>query len=202
MKSKLFTIVLLGAAAAAAHATTGDPSAGQTKAATCTACHGANGVSTNPEWPNIAGQHARYIAKQLADYKAGTERNNAVMAGMVAALSETDMADLAAWFSTQAPAAGTADAALAEAGQRLFRGGNPETGVPACAGCHGPRGAGDPNGGIPRLAGQHADYTKAQLQAFHARDRQNDLNGMMRGTVRWMTDEEMDAVAAYIQGLY
>ncbi len=201
MKSQLFTIVLMGALAVASHAA-GDPAAGQTKAATCTACHGPNGVSTNPEWPNIAGQHARYIAKQLADYKAGTDRNNALMAGMVAPLSEQDMADLAAWFSSQQRQGGTASAELAEAGMKLYRGGNTETGVPACAGCHGPRGAGDPNGGIPALAGQHATYIKGQLKAFHAAERKNDLNGMMRGTVRWMTDAEMDAVAAYIQGLY
>lgn len=202
MKIQLIT-TLVAAALASTAVAEGDAAAGQAKAQQiCAACHGADGNSSNPEWPNLAGQHARYIAKQLADYKAGEQRNNAVMAGFVAALSEEDMANLGAWFASQEPRGSTADPELAEAGERLYRGGDTERGIPACSGCHGPRGSGDPSGVFPALAGQHAQYTYTQLKAFHAAERANDPNAMMRGSARWMSDDQMRAVAEYIQGLY
>jgi cytochrome c553 len=201
MKIHLLTTLLLVTSTTVAMAQ-GDAAAGQAKAAACAACHGADGNSSNPEWPKIAGQHASYLTKQLADYKAGEGRSNPLMMGMVAGLSDQDIADLAAWFSAQTLAGGTADPQLIGQGERLYRGGNAETGVPACIGCHGPAGTGDPYGAIPALAGQHAPYTVTQLQSFHGGTRANDANAMMRGTVRRMTAEEMRAVAAYIQGLH
>jgi cytochrome c553 len=179
----------------------GDPAAGQAKSAVCVACHGTDGNSTNPEWPNIAGQHADYAEKQLHDFRAGETRRNDLMAGIVAALSDEDMADLAAFYATQAPAANVADPELVELGERIYRGGNLRTGVPACIACHGPRGLGSPLGGFAMLAGQHPEYTALQLRHFRSGERANDAQGMMRDSVRWMTDEEIEAVSSYIAGL-
>lgn len=197
----LTTLALLTGLTTPVHAE-GDAAAGQAKSAMCIACHGETGVSPNPEWPNLAGQNAGYIARQLAAFKDGTERNNAVMAGMVAALSEEDMANLAAFYAAQSPGGNTANAELATLGAQVYRAGNPESGVPACMGCHGPAGAGDPAASIPMLAGQHAKYTEIQLEAFKAGARQNDPNGMMRGVVKWLTPAELKAVASYIAGLH
>lgn len=180
----------------------GDAAAGKAKSATCAGCHGMDGNSVNPEWPNLAGQHARYIAKQLADFKAGKDRNNATMSGMVAALNEQDMANLAAYFSSLPRKQGAADKSLVEAGQKLYRGGNPATGVAACIGCHGPTGAGNPAANFPALSGQHSKYVENQLKAFRSGERKNDAGKMMRNIAGKMTDEEIKAVAAYVQGLH
>ncbi len=182
----------------------GDAAAGKTKSATCAGCHGMDGKSVNPEWPNLAGQHPKYIEKQLKDFKAGTDRNNATMAGMVAALSETDMADLAAYFSSLPRKAGTAaaDEDTLKLGEKIYRGGNPATGVAACIGCHGPTGAGNPEANFPALGGQHAKYVENQLKAFKAGQRKNDAGKMMRSIASKMSDEEIKAVAAYVQGLH
>jgi cytochrome c553 len=180
----------------------GDAAAGKTKSATCAGCHGMDGNSVNPEWPNLAGQHANYIAKQLKEFKAGTERNNATMSGMVAALNEQDMADLGAYFSSLPLKAGAADESLVEAGQKLYRGGNPATGVAACIGCHSPTGVGNPAANFPSLSGQHAKYIEIQLKAFKAGERKNDAGKMMRSIAEKMSDDEIKAVAAYVQGLH
>ncbi len=182
----------------------GDAAAGKTKSATCAGCHGMDGNSVNPEWPNLAGQHPKYIEKQLKDFKAGTDRNNATMAGMVAALSETDMADLAAYFSSLPRKAGTAaaDEDTLKLGEKIYRGGNPATGVAACIGCHGPTGAGNPEANFPALGGQHAKYVENQLKAFKTGQRKNDAGKMMRSIASKMSDEEIKAVAAYVQGLH
>jgi len=180
----------------------GDPQAGKTKAAACAACHGANGNSVNPEWPNLAGQHAGYTSKQLADYKAGEERNNPIMAQQAANLSEQDMADLGAYFATLAPAGGFVSEDKRALGEKVYRGGNHDSGVPACIACHGPTGAGDPMGGIPMLSGQRIPYTEAQLKAFRSGMRANDRNGMMRGSAHDLTDAEIEAVSEYVAGLH
>lgn len=167
----------------------------------CGACHGADGNSAAAANPHLAGQHAEYIAKQLHDFKANKERKNAVMTGMAAALSAEDIRGLAQYFSEQKPKPGTAkDKDLVALGQKIYRGGNLQTGVAACAACHGPTGAGIPSQ-YPRLAGQFADYTAAQIKAFRATERTNDPNQMMRGVAARMTDREIRAVAEYIQGL-
>ncbi len=180
----------------------GDAAAGKAKSASCAGCHGMDGNSVNPEWPNLAGQHAKYIAKQLADFKAGKDRNNATMSGMVAPLSEKDMVDLGAYFSSLPRKQGAADKSLVEAGQKLYRGGNPATGVAACIGCHGPTGSGNPAANFPALSGQHAKYVENQLKAFKSGERKNDAGKMMRNIAEKMSDEEIKAVAAYVQGLH
>lgn len=191
---------LLGPAAAA----DGDAAAGESKAATCGACHGNDGNSPDPQWPNLAGQHERYIVKQLAAFKEGTERNNAIMLGMSAALTDEDMADLGAYYAGQVqnPNVAKGSAEVIARGQRLYRGGDAETDTPACQACHGPNGLGDPLAGFPRLAGQHATYIAAQLMAFRAGERANDAAGMMRASVDRLSDEEIAALAQYIAGLY
>ena len=181
---------------------TGDVEAGKAKSQVCAACHGADGNSTNPEWPSLAGQHARYTSKQLADFKAGEQRNNAVRAQQVAALSDQDMADLSAYFATLTPAGGFVSEEQLELGERIYRGGNQDSGVPACIACHGPNGAGDPMAGIPALSGQRVNYTVAQLKAFRNGSRANDRNGMMRDASRWLSDAEILAVSEYIAGLH
>jgi cytochrome c553 len=171
----------------------------------CAACHAADGNSTAPANPKIAGQIPEYLQKQLADFKpqGGKKavRENAVMQGMVANLSDADMKNLAVYYAGQKlkPASAT-DKNLALAGQKLWRGGNPASGVPACAGCHGPAGAGMP-AQYPRLGGQYAEYIAAQLKAFKEGARANDPNGMMRGVTARMTEREIRAVAEYAAGL-
>jgi cytochrome c553 len=171
----------------------------------CAACHAADGNSTAAANPKIAGQIADYTHKQLLDFKpqGGKKpaRESAVMNGMVANLSEADMKSLAAFYADQKlrPAAAT-DKQLAELGQKIWRGGNPATGVPACAGCHGPTGAGMP-AQYPRLAGQFAEYTVAQLKAFQEGRRANDPNAAMRSVASHMTEREIRAVAEYAAGL-
>jgi cytochrome c553 len=172
----------------------------------CAACHGTDGNSPTPINPNLAGQGAQYISLQLAHFKNGI-RANPVMLGMATALSPEDMKALGVYFSQQKPKGLAAkDAALARAGQKLYRGGDAAAGIPACSACHGPAGAGIPKQ-YPRLAGQHADYTFAQLKAFKAGERGadkegKDVNGRVMATIAArMTDEQMKAVADYTAGL-
>ena len=192
------TCALLGSATAALAA--GDPTAGKAKSAVCAACHNADGNSTVTQYPKLAGQSADYLVKQLQEYKSGA-RVNAIMVGMVAPLSPQDMEDLAAYFASQQIARGTADPALAPAGEAMFRGGNLTSGVAACSACHGATGAGNPAAKFPALAGQHAEYVELQLKAFRTMERANDAGQMMRGVAAKMTDPEIKAVASYVQGL-
>ena len=193
-------------AAAKKEAAKPDPAKGQGIATqVCVACHGADGNSAAPANPKLAGQFPEYINKQLMNFKPQggkkAERENAVMGGMVAALSPDDMKNLAAYYAGQKLKPATAkDSKLASAGQKLWRGGNVATGVAACAGCHGPDGAGIP-AQYPRIAGQYAEYIEAQLKAFQAGTRANDPGGMMRGVAARMTEAEMKAVADYAAGL-
>jgi cytochrome c553 len=171
----------------------------------CVACHGADGNSVAPANPKLAGQHTNYLYKQLTNFKARggkrAARENALMAGMVANLSDVDMRALAAYYAAHKlkPAA-AGDKDLAAFGQKIWRGGIADKNVAACAGCHGPDGAGIP-GQYPRLAGQFAEYVDAQLKLFRAGGRANDPNGMMRGVAARMSDEEIKAVAEYAAGL-
>jgi cytochrome c553 len=179
----------------------GSAEEGQSKSTACIACHGPNGNSANPEWPNLAGQHEPYVRKQLEAFKSGA-RKNPLMTPMAMSLSDDDMDDLAAYFAVQKPA-GTleADAGKLAVGQRVYRSGDPKTGAPACAACHGPTGDGNPPAGYPALRGQYATYVAAQLRAYRANTRQTDPNQMMRNVASAMSDEQIDAVAAYVQGL-
>jgi cytochrome c553 len=200
--------LVCGAAAAVltAQALAQDAAKAQSIAAqVCAACHAADGNSTAPANPKIAGQIPEYLHKQLLDFKAQAgkkpARESPIMMGMVANLSEADMKGLAAFYGGQKlkPAAAS-DKNLVAAGQRLWRGGNAATGVPACAGCHGPAGAGMP-AQYPRIAGQYADYVASQLKAFKEGGRANDPNGMMRGVAARLSDREIRAVAEYAAGL-
>ena len=202
-------------ACAAAHANepttaapAADPVKGQTTAAMCVACHNADGNSMISTYPKLAGQHAEYLLKQLRNFKSG-ERANPVMAGMSAPLSDDDMRNVAAWFASQAQKSDVAkNKETIEVGQKLYRSGDQAKGLPACAACHGPAGAGIPVQ-YPRLAGQFADYTAAQLKAFRAAGsdpkdtagRANDSNKAMRSVAVKMTDAEIKAVADYVAGL-
>lgn len=178
----------------------GDAEAGKAKSMVCAACHGADGNSVNPLWPNLAGQNPAYTAKQLAEFKAGV-RNDPTMMPMAMPLSEQDMADLAAYFATLTPKGGTAAADKVALGERIYRAGNPDNGLAACTACHGPTGAGVAPSGFPAVSGQHAAYLEKQLKAFAAGERKNDANRMMREIASKMSDEEMAAVSQYMQGL-
>ncbi len=166
----------------------------------CAACHAADGNSASPANPVLAGQHADYTAKQLANYKSG-ERKNPVMLGMAAALSPQDMKNLGAYFEGQKPRTRAAKSLeLVKLGRQIYRGGIMTKGVAACASCHGPTGAGIP-AQFPRVAGQFAEYTQAQLQAFRLGERTNDPNQMMRVISARLSDQEIKAVAEYVAGL-
>lgn len=196
----LATLFFVSLSASLSHAA-GDPAAGKSKSAACAACHGMDGNSANPEWPSLAGQHAGYLVKQLHEFKTG-KRQNALMAGQVAALSEQDMADLAAYYASLTPKGGSTDPAQLQLGQRIYRAGNPTSGVSACIACHSPTGAGNQQAGFPKIAGQHATYTTNQLKLFRAGQRANDAARMMRNVAGKMSDPEIEAVAQYLQGLY
>lgn len=179
-----------------------DPAKAQQIVSTiCVGCHGVDGNGPAPVNPKLAAQHPEYINKQLADFKSGA-RVNPIMMGMVAALTPEDMQNLAAHFSTQKPAPAAArDKALAARGEQIYRGGIASQGVPACAGCHSPTGAGIP-AQFPRLAGQHGEYIETQLKAFRAGDRANDPGSMMQLVAVRMSDKDVKAVAEYITGLH
>ncbi|OOE96838.1 c-type cytochrome [Salinivibrio sp. IB643] len=186
----------------------GDAEAGKAKSNTCVACHGADGNSVLPDYPNLAGQHANYIEKQLKEFKLGAQsggeqgRYNAVMAGMVAPLSEQDMADLAAYYATLTPKPGTTPEGAVEIGRQLYMAGDAERGIAACVACHGPRGNGTPSSGFPKISGQPANYLASQLKMFRAEERHNDMNNMMRSVAAKLTDEEIDALSSYLGGLH
>lgn len=200
------SLLFLGASVSAQEAAKPDQAQGkQIASQVCSACHAADGNSVAPVNPKLAGQVPEYLVKQLSNFKSTSgkapERSNAIMNGMVANLSEADMRNVAAFYAGQPLRPAFArDKNLASLGQKIFRGGNVATGVPACAGCHGPDGSGIPSQ-YPRIAGQFAEYIEAQLKAFRGGARGNDLNGMMRGVAGRMTDGEISAVAQYTAGL-
>jgi cbb3-type cytochrome c oxidase subunit III len=178
----------------------GDAEAGKAKSVTCSACHGVDGNSLSSAYPKIAGQGERYLIKQITDIKEG-RREALVMKGFVSALTETDIADIAAYFSSQSSTNGGATKELVELGKSIFLGGNSKTGVPACIACHGPSGKGMSAAGFPRLAGQHAAYTELQLGSFYSGTRKNEAGTIMRDIASRMHAKEIKAVASYIEGL-
>jgi cytochrome c553 len=190
-------------AADLAATTPGDAKAGQAKAAVCGACHGMDGNSTDPQYPRLAGQSEQYIAHQLAMFKDGT-RQNPIMLGFASALSAQDMRDIGAYFATQKPLPGVADAKLVQQGEAIFRGGDATRQIPACMACHGPDGSGNPGAAYPHLAGQHADYVQATLKAW--RDGTtwgNDAHAqIMPAIAKRLTDADIAALASYVEGLH
>ena len=172
----------------------------------CAACHAADGNSAAPANPKLAGQPAEYITKQLKNFKDAAKepnkdgaRKSAVMGAMTATLTDQDMLNLGTYYSEKSIKSGSAKLPF-DAGKKVYQGGNSGTGVPACAACHGPSGAGIPSQ-FPRLGGQHADYILSQLKAFRSGDRVNDAGKMMRTIASKMSDQEMLAVANYVSGL-
>ena len=202
--SLLLTLGITGAAVAAEGPVKGDATAGQAKAAVCGACHGPDGNSPAPNFPKLAGQGERYLTKQMQDIKSG-KRTVLEMTGLLTNLSDQDLADIAAYFASQKGSVGAADPKLVARGEKLFRGGDLEKGLPACTGCHSPNGAGIAAAGFPHLSGQHATYIAKQLTDFRKEEagRANDGDAMiMRTIARKLSDEDIAAVSSYIQGLH
>lgn len=178
----------------------GDAAAGQAKSALCGSCHGVDGNSPLAMNPKLAGQSAKYMVKQLQDFKSGA-RAGATMAAMVLSLSDQDMEDVAAWYASQQPTVQGADPESIEVAERLYRAGNSEIAVAACSACHSPTGKGNAPAGFPSLSGQHAEYTLQQLKDFRSGARQNDGSEMMRTVTERLTDKELEALASYVSGL-
>lgn len=199
----LLTLVTAGAAAQTPQ---GSVEAGQEKSAPCTACHGPNGNSPTADvGPSLAGQHASYIVRQLKAFKEGTREGekSPLMKPFAESLSEQDMHDVAAYFAAQTPTPKGADPALVGLGEEIYRGGIPDRGIAACIACHGPRGSGNPLAAYPRISGQHADYVAQTLSEYASGARRSDadLNQMMRNVAEHLLDEEIRALASYVQGL-
>lgn len=199
-------LAMVCASGAMAQPVVGDKAAGEVKAALCAACHGVDGNSADPQYPILAGQHEHYIARQLALYKSG-EREDPIMLGFASGLAEQDMADIGAYFAGQSAKPDVVDPELAVEGQRLYRGGDAKRGIPACMACHGASGRGNPGPSYPALAGQHSVYSEAQLKRFRDGavygDAAANINaGVMADVSRNLTDADISALAAYLNGLY
>lgn len=193
----------------------GDIAAGQSKSATCAACHGLDGNAADPQYPKLAGQHERYVARHLGLFKSG-ERNNPIMLGFSATLSPQDMRDIGAYFASQSALPGMADDSpikegehagkkFYQVGETLYRQGDAARGIPSCTGCHGIAGSGNPGPAYPRLAGQHAPYVVAQLTAFRdgtVYGSGDNANPIMADIAKYLSDEEIASLASYIEGLH
>ncbi len=196
-------------------AVAGDAAAGESKSAVCSACHGMDGNSMVPMYPKLAGQGEAFTARQLALFKDGT-REDPVMLGMAAVLSPQDMRDLGAYYATLTVNAGIADDSVIadgpnagrkfyEIGEKIYRGGDAARGIPACLACHGPTGHGNPLSAYPALTGQHATYTVKQLESFRsgiAWGRGDNANTIMVDVAKQLSDQEIQALASYIEGLH
>lgn len=202
LRSFVITVCVLMLVCSSFAYSAANSAAGKEKSATCQGCHGTDGNSYAGNWPNLAGQHSRYIRKQIQNFQSG-DRQDPTMTSMVKGLSQTDIADIAAYFSSQTikPVETTAGANLIALGRKIYKGGNRYSGVPACAGCHGPNGAGISPSAFPVLSGQKIDYTKKALNDFRADIRQNDPHSIMRNIAGRLTDKEIHSVATYISTL-
>ena len=208
-KIALSLTILLGTLSASnATAFDGDVNAGKEKPATCAACHGPDGNAPVNIYPKIAGQHADYIYKQLQEFKLGMTsggkegRMDPVMSGMAMPLSDQDMKDLAAYFSSLNMSEGSTPKDVVEVGQQLYKAGDAERGIPACAACHGPRGNGTSLAKFPKVSFQHPEYIKSQLEKFRDGTRNNDLNGMMQDIAKKLTDKDIEVLSKYLGGLH
>jgi len=206
MKKALLTLagtVLLAGNLNADPFVEGDAEAGQAKSITCTACHGPDGNSVNPTWPSIAGQHPTYFVEQLKAFKSGS-RSDPLMMGQVIALTEEDMNNLAVYYADNQPALKTVpDPSLVDRGRRIYLGGNNASSTAACIACHGPTGRGNPASAVPAISGQYAVYTVAQLEKYANGERTSDgPTRVMRDIATTLSDDDIEAVAAYMQGLH
>lgn len=199
--SKLLISLLLTAGLAGTVQAAGDAAAGQGKAAICAACHAADGNSQVPNFPKLAGQNEDYLIKQMNEIKSGV-RPVLEMTGQLDAMSEQDIADIAAFFASKKVQGGKTAQDQLELGQRIYRAGIPDKQVAACTACHGASGQGISSAGYPAVGGQHAAYVDKQLKAFRVMSRENDPNSMMRDIAARLSDVEIKAVSSYIQGLY
>lgn len=181
--------------------TKGNAVNGEQLAGTCAACHGPKGVSGNPEWPSLAQQNARYTYEQLQAFKSGA-RKNPLMSSQAVGLSEQDMRDLAAYFAEQTYKPGVASEEAVAIAEPLYRAGDLERGIVGCAGCHAPNGVGNPASGYPKVAGQHAVYNAQRLRAYRSGNGIESAHGkIMVEVAAKLTDEEIDALASYLNGL-
>lgn len=194
----VFVTCLLQQAAVAEPAATVDPSAA------CAACHGKTGISPNPQWPNLAGQHAKYSYQSMLAYQQGASkgREHAVMQGLLQPLDNATLQNLAEYYAKQTPGRNQADPKLVERGQLIYRGGLLDKHVVACIACHGPQGDGNKPAAFPALSGQHAAYTVAALQAYATGKRHNNYAFIMTTIAKRLAPEDMQAVASYIAGLH
>ncbi len=176
---------------------------GKDKSMMCAGCHGVDGNSLAPTFPKLAGQGEAYLLKQLRDFKSGA-RPSPMMAPFVAALTEQDMADIAAYYASNplTPTPSTVSESVLTVGKMIYKAGNKETGLPACMACHGPNGEGVPAATWPALSNQHASYVEAQLTAYADGSRNNDPNKMMQDIAARLSKDELKAVSAYIASLH
>ncbi|WP_192035844.1 c-type cytochrome [Halomonas sp. YLGW01] len=204
MRKLLASLALTLGAIGVAHADLeGDPAAGREMAQSCAACHGAEGISAVGMFPNLAGQQASYLTKQIMNIRDG-ERVVAQMAGQVDNYSDQDAADVAAYFANMTPNLGQveADDEVIARGEELYRAGDMAKGIPACAACHSPTGQGIGTAVYPALSGQKTDYLVSTLQDFAAGERANDPSAIMRTIAAKMSDRDMQAVSQYVLGLH
>ena len=202
MKKSIVAALVLFVATSTGTALAGNAEAGKTKAAACGGCHGMDGNSPMATYPKLAGQNEAYIVKQVMDFKANDKRQNAIMFGMVAAVTEEDAADIGAYFQSQVTASTAPfDESKLARGRELYKGGDLQKGIPACQGCHGPTGAGTAGIGYPRVGGQYVEYTLAQLKAFKDGSRSNDPKSLMRSIVEKLSAEDMEALANYMASI-
>lgn len=194
--SLLLTLGISGLAQAA-----GDATAGQSKTAVCTACHGADGNSVVGTFPKLAGQNEAYLLKQLKEIKSGV-RSVVEMTGMLDAMTDQDLENIAAYYSGKKIQGGKVAQDQLELGQQIYRAGLADKGVPACTACHMPNGQGMDAAGFPAVSGQHAVYAEKQLKSFRVGERNNDPQAMMRDIAAKLSDVEIKAVSSYLQGLY
>ena len=178
----------------------GDAAAGQGKVAVCSGCHGAEGNSMIPSFPKLAGQGELYLVNQMKDIRDGA-RNVPQMMGILTGRSDQDLADMAAYYSSQKGTVGATNPEVLELGRQVYRAGIAAKGVAACTACHSPTGAGNAQAGFPALGGQHADYIISQLKAYRTETRTNGQAKLMQQVAALMSDKEIEAVASYIQGL-
>lgn len=181
--------------------TLGNPQAGQNKALVCSACHGADGHSTNAPWPNLAGQHAAYLVQQLQNYKTGNTRPSPIMSPLVATLTQQDMEDLAAFYTQKPLASSVPPHKLLPRGEKLYRQGDIALHIPACITCHGPDGRGAEQAGFPMISHQQPAYIIQQLEAFKAETRSSDPLKIMRTLCAKLNAQDMQELAEYLAGL-
>ncbi|GGI81101.1 c-type cytochrome [Shewanella gelidii] len=204
MKKLALALSVIASISSPVHAE-GNVEAGKSKAVVCSACHGMDGNSMVNMYPKLAGQHPTYLEKQLHDFRSAVQtggkegRMDPIMGGMTAALSDQDIADISAYYASQALQ--IADAPYSETGKQLYMGGDMSRGITSCMACHGPLGKGSELAGFPNIGGQHANYIKIQLNKFRDASRNNDLNGMMQDVATKLSDDDIEALSTYIGSL-